>query len=144
MKATFEEISYHRDPPKNYGERTVHLPFARVSARALIVLEGMGWIHGDGKPSNWILEKSGVLKLADHGLCRPPGVPRRSEQIHGSPPYIAPEQLQRGRQQQQQEGEVAHGSVSSRQWMRRVRLMYHLSRVTACVRAKASPLARTR
>ena len=46
MKATFEEISYHRDPPKSYGERTVHLPFARVSARALIVRRSDGAVFG--------------------------------------------------------------------------------------------------
>jgi 8-oxo-dGTP diphosphatase len=46
MKATFEEFSFHRDPPKSYGQKTVDLPFVRVSARALIVRRSDGAIFG--------------------------------------------------------------------------------------------------
>jgi len=46
MKATFDEISYHRDPPKSYGLKTVVLPFARVSARMLIVRRSDGAVFG--------------------------------------------------------------------------------------------------
>lgn len=63
---------------------------------ALWFLEDVGWTHGDGKPSNWVLPASNELKLVDLGLCRPPGKPRDPELIHGSPPYIAPEQLGTG------------------------------------------------
>lgn len=63
---------------------------------ALSVLESAGWVHGDVKPSNWILTEDGTLKLADLGLCRPPGPPRDEGTVFGSPPYIAPELLQRG------------------------------------------------
>ncbi|MGE3165654.1 MAG: protein kinase [Planctomycetota bacterium] len=64
--------------------------------RALAVLEAAGWVHGDVKPSNWILTEDGTLKLADLGLCRPPGPPRADGTVFGSPPYIAPELLRRG------------------------------------------------
>ncbi|MCA8959403.1 MAG: serine/threonine protein kinase [Planctomycetes bacterium] len=63
---------------------------------ALWFLEARGWTHGDGKPSNWIVTPTGSLKLVDLGLCRPPGKLRDPEMIHGSPPYIAPEQLGTG------------------------------------------------
>lgn len=63
---------------------------------ALWFLEAVGWTHGDGKPSNWVIPDSNELKLIDLGLCRPPGKPRDPEMIHGSPPYIAPEQLGTG------------------------------------------------
>lgn len=64
------------------------------AARALLVLEEAGWVHGDGKPSNWIIDTGGTLKLADLGLCRPPGRPGGT--VFGSPPYIAPELLRQG------------------------------------------------
>ncbi|MFQ5654379.1 MAG: protein kinase, partial [Planctomycetota bacterium] len=68
----------------------------RQATLALSVLEGKRWVHGDGKPSNWILAPGGILKLADLGLCGPPGKPRRDTHVRGTPPYIAPEQ-RRGR-----------------------------------------------
>lgn len=46
MKATFEEITYYLGQPKTHGEKTVHLPFERVSARAVIVRRGDGVILG--------------------------------------------------------------------------------------------------
>ncbi|MFN0057722.1 MAG: protein kinase domain-containing protein [Planctomycetota bacterium] len=63
---------------------------------ALWCLEARGWTHGDVKPSNFVITRGGHLKLIDLGLCRPPGKPRDIELIHGSPPYIAPEQLGTG------------------------------------------------
>ncbi len=46
MEARFNEISFHRSPPKEKGMKTVFLPFARVSARALIVRRSDGAIFG--------------------------------------------------------------------------------------------------
>ena len=63
------------------------------AARALEVLERKRWVHGDVKPSNFILTRSGTVKLADLGLCGPPGKPRPGVSPHGTPPYIAPEVL---------------------------------------------------
>ncbi len=62
-------------------------------ARALEVLERQRWVHGDVKPSNFIITRDGVVKLADLGLCGPPGKPRAGMTAHGTPPYIAPEVL---------------------------------------------------
>ncbi len=63
------------------------------AARALEVLERKRWVHGDVKPSNFIITRDGVVKLADLGLCGPPGKPRTGVSPHGTPPYIAPEVL---------------------------------------------------
>lgn len=63
------------------------------AARALEVLQRRRWVHGDVKPSNFILTRDGVVKLADLGLCGPPGKPRPGTSPHGTPPYIAPEVL---------------------------------------------------
>ncbi len=79
-----------RAGPLEIGRAAAYL---QEAARALSVLEAAGWIHGDGKPSNWIVSPQGPLKLADLGLCRPPGKPRAGETLFGSPPYIAPEHL---------------------------------------------------
>lgn len=69
------------------------MSWMKQAAHALRVLEETGWIHGDVKPSNWIIATGGTLKLADLGLCRPPGTQRNVGTIFGSPPYIAPELL---------------------------------------------------
>lgn len=46
MEARFNEISYHKHPPRDHGPKTVHLPFERVSARALIIRRADGAILG--------------------------------------------------------------------------------------------------
>ncbi|MGA1201955.1 MAG: protein kinase domain-containing protein [Planctomycetota bacterium] len=63
------------------------------AAKALDVLQRQRWVHGDVKPSNFILTRRGSVKLADLGLCGPPGRPRAGVSPHGTPPYIAPEVL---------------------------------------------------
>ncbi len=63
------------------------------AARGLDVLERQHWVHGDVKPSNFILTRNGEIKLADLGLCGPPGKPRHGASPHGTPPYVAPEVL---------------------------------------------------
>jgi 8-oxo-dGTP pyrophosphatase MutT (NUDIX family) len=46
MEATFNEITYYQGEPQVGGRKTIHLPFARVSARALIVRQRDGSILG--------------------------------------------------------------------------------------------------
>ena len=69
------------------------LSWLSQAARALDVLERQRWVHGDVKPSNFILTRNGEIKLADLGLCGPPGKPRQGASPHGTPPYVAPEVL---------------------------------------------------
>jgi serine/threonine protein phosphatase PrpC len=61
-------------------------------ARAAAALHRAGIIHRDIKPDNVILEREGSLKLIDFGVVRIPGLEDApSEQIAGTPAYMAPE-----------------------------------------------------
>ncbi len=80
------------------GER---LPWARAleygidAARGLKAAFAKGFIHRDIKPSNLLVEKDGVVKIADFGLVKSlKGDAELTRQgvIVGSPLYMAPEQ----------------------------------------------------
>jgi serine/threonine protein phosphatase PrpC len=63
-------------------------------ARAVATLHRAGIIHRDIKPDNVILEPGGSLKLIDLGVVRVPGLEDSpSEEIPGTPGYMAPEML---------------------------------------------------
>src|SRR5262252_3568787 len=63
-------------------------------ARAVAALHRVGVIHRDVKPDNVILEPGGSLKLIDLGVVRVPGQEDMpSEDIPGTPGYVAPEML---------------------------------------------------
>ena len=68
----------------------------RQAARGLQVLHDRGFVHRDVKPANLMRLPTGVVKVLDMGLVRPPlddGVePSMSGGILGTPGYIAPEQ----------------------------------------------------
>jgi hypothetical protein len=62
-------------------------------ALALRALHGAGLLHGDLKPSNFLITKAeGRLVLLDFGLARPPGASSRDHLFAGTPEYMAPEQ----------------------------------------------------
>ncbi len=71
------------------------LSIATRLARAVAVLHRSGVIHRDVKPDNVILLHGGGLRLVDLGVCRAPRLEDfPSEDIPGTPSYMAPELFQ--------------------------------------------------
>ncbi len=67
--------------------------YTRQATDALAFLHRNQLVHGDVKPDNLLVNKSGRVKLVDLGIVRPVGA-AEGDTILGSPAYIAPERLQ--------------------------------------------------
>ena len=70
---------------------------ARQAAQGLRDMACSGFIHGDVKPSNLLVDRSGHVRLIDLGFARPIKADRpcslASEYLTGTPEYMAPEKL---------------------------------------------------
>jgi tetratricopeptide (TPR) repeat protein len=66
------------------------------AAEALEYAHQQGTFHCDVKPSNLLIDKDGVVWVADFGLARAVGHPQpnRTSDVAGTPRYMAPEQTQ--------------------------------------------------
>jgi serine/threonine protein kinase len=92
---SFEEYLRRRTEP--VSETTVQRVLLAV-ANALVTAHDEGIIHRDLKPANLLLNRKGVLKIADLGLAKEDGAAAltREKVMVGSPAYMAPESLTPG------------------------------------------------
>lgn len=88
---TLDQYAQRSDPPSLTA--IVEIIFA--ISLALDYAHNRGVIHLDIKPSNILIDKNGIPKLADFGIARK-GVQKEGGIIIGTPFYIAPERLKRG------------------------------------------------
>jgi eukaryotic-like serine/threonine-protein kinase len=92
---TFEE--YLKRRVEEVDEKTTQRVLLAV-ATSLTVAHDEGIIHRDLKPANLLLNRKGVLKIADLGLAKEDGAAAltRERVMVGSPAYMAPESLTPG------------------------------------------------
>jgi serine/threonine-protein kinase len=88
----FDRIQAKRRIPER---EAVHI--AKQAASALRHAHAKGFIHRDVKPKNLMINKAGVVKLADLGLARAgddaTAASEEKGKIFGTPYYISPEQI---------------------------------------------------
>ena len=68
------------------------LKICQQVAQALQCASDMGYVHGDVKPENILLDANGNAKLVDFGLA---GMQKNADEIWGTPYYISPERVKK-------------------------------------------------
>ncbi|MEV8289668.1 serine/threonine-protein kinase [Streptomyces niveus] len=87
--STLARVLSHRRPTMLQA-----LNVALQVTEALQVVHSRGIVHRDLKPSNLMINESGKVHLLDFGVAYVMGAePSSQEQLAGTPPYMAPEQI---------------------------------------------------
>ena len=68
------------------------LKICQQVAQALQCASDQGFVHGDVKPENILLDSNGNAKLVDFGLA---GMQKNTDEIWGTPYYISPEKVRK-------------------------------------------------
>jgi serine/threonine protein kinase/tetratricopeptide (TPR) repeat protein len=63
------------------------------AGRALAAAHAVDLVHGDVKPDNVLVERSGRVRVLDFGLARAAGTRPDGDHLCGTPRYMAPEQF---------------------------------------------------
>lgn len=88
----FDGAALAAAPPAPVQPLPVVLWWARQCAQGLAALHSGGWIHGDLKPENIMVDPRGHVTLIDLGLASRSGS-SNGEVFRGTPDYAAPEKI---------------------------------------------------
>jgi len=78
--------------------REFGLKMFKQAATGLAYMHGMGWLHCDVKPDNWLVNSLGELRLIDFAISKkiPKGWRKwlhRKKKAQGTPSFMSPEQI---------------------------------------------------
>ena len=85
---SLDSLMKHAEPGKTEVPRVMKI--CQQVAQALQCASDQGYVHGDVKPENILLDANGNAKLVDFGLA---GMQKDTKEIWGTPYYISPEKV---------------------------------------------------
>lgn len=89
---TLAQLIAKSEKTKIYQPIPVALWWTRQTAQALSAVHQSGWVHGDVKPDNILVDPRGHVTLIDLGFAQPIGA-TGDQSFRGTPDYAAPERL---------------------------------------------------
>lgn len=69
------------------------LSVLRGALIGLAAVHAAGLVHGDVKPDNILVDRTGSARMIDFGLAEPTGTSAAGEPVSGSPTYLSPERI---------------------------------------------------